>query len=50
MTGTAIPDSGTYRQGDVVYNKNAVATGYVGWVCVREGTPGEWKAFGQIAS
>lgn len=50
MTGTAIPDNGTYRQGDIVYNKNAVATGYVGWVCVREGTPGEWKAFGQISS
>jgi hypothetical protein len=49
-TGTAIPDNGTYRQGDVVYNTNAVATGHVGWVCVRDGTPGEWKAFGQIAS
>ena len=50
MTGTAIPDSGTYRQGDIVYNTNAVATGYVGWVCVREGTPGIWKPFGQISS
>ena len=49
-TGTAMPDNGTYRQGDVVYNTNAVATGYVGWVCIREGSPGEWKAFGQIAS
>jgi len=50
MTGVEIPDNGTYRQGDVVYNTNAVATGYVGWVCVREGAPGEWKAFGQISS
>ena len=49
-TGSEIPTSGTFRQGDIVYNDNAVATGYVGWVCVREGTPGEWKAFGQIAS
>lgn len=49
-TGTQAPTSGTYRQGDVVYNTSAVATGYVGWVCVREGTPGEWKPFGQIAS
>ena len=49
-SGTEIPTSGTFRQGDIVYNDNAVATGYVGWVCVREGTPGEWKAFGQIAS
>jgi hypothetical protein len=50
MTGTSIPTGGTFRQGDIVYNTKAVATGYVGWVCVREGTPGEWKAFGQIAS
>ena len=50
MTGASIPSSGTYRQGDIVYNTNAVATGYVGWVCVREGTPGEWKAFGQISA
>jgi len=49
-TGSAIPTSGTFRQGDIVYNDNAVATGYVGWVCVREGTPGEWKSFGQISS
>ena len=49
-SGTEIPTSGTFRQGDIIYNDNAVATGYVGWVCVREGTPGEWKAFGQISS
>jgi hypothetical protein len=50
MTGTAIPDSGTYRQGDIMYNTKAIATGYVGWVCIREGTPGIWKSFGQISS
>jgi macrodomain Ter protein organizer (MatP/YcbG family) len=50
MTGTSVPDSGIFRQGDIVYNKNAVATGYIGWVCVRDGTPGTWKAFGQISS
>ena len=48
--GDDIPETGTYRQGDIVYNNNAVATGYVGWVCVRAGTPGEWKAFGQISA
>lgn len=44
-----IPTEGTYRPGDIAYNSAPRATGYVGWVCVREGTPGEWKAFGQIA-
>ena len=45
-----IPSSGTYLKGDIVWNSNPQPTGYVGWVCVREGTPGEWKPFGQIGS
>lgn len=44
------PTSGTYQKGDIVWSENPVPTGYVGWVCVREGTPGEWKPFGQISS
>ena len=34
--------------GDVVYNTNPAAGGYVGWVCTSGGSPGEWKGFGQI--
>ena len=34
----------------IVWNDDPKPTSYVGWVCVREGTPGEWKAFGQISS
>lgn len=49
MNGTDVPTSGTFRQGDIVWNENPVPTGYVGWICVREGTPGEWKPFAQIA-
>jgi hypothetical protein len=49
MTGTRAPTDGTFRKGDIMYNTNPTPTGYVGWVCVREGTPGEWKQFGQIA-
>jgi hypothetical protein len=48
MNGTGIPDSGSFRQGDIVWNENPIPTGYVGWICVRTGTPGEWKPFGQI--
>jgi hypothetical protein len=47
--GSNPPTSGTFRQGDIVWNENPVPTGYVGWICVREGTPGEWKPFAQIA-
>jgi hypothetical protein len=49
-TGDMMPTTGTYRTGDIVYNTLPVPTGYVGWVCIRQGTPGEWKAFGQISS
>jgi len=50
MSGESAPTNGTFRQGDVMYNTNAAPTGYVGWVCVREGTPGVWKPFGKISS
>jgi len=46
--GTAAPTSGGYVQGDIVWNTNPIPTGYVGWICVRSGNPGEWKPFGQI--
>jgi hypothetical protein len=48
MNGTQIPTSGTFRQGDIVWNENTVSSSYIGWVCVRAGTPGEWRPFGQI--
>jgi hypothetical protein len=48
--GESIPTNGNYSKGDIVWNSNPTPTAYVGWVCVREGSPGEWKRFGQIAS
>jgi len=50
QTGSDTPVDGQYRKGDIVWNDDPKPTSYVGWVCVREGTPGEWKAFGQISS
>lgn len=49
VSGTAIPTSGTYKKGDICWNTEPEATSYVGWICIREGTPGEWLPFGQIA-
>ena len=46
----AIPTSGTYSKGDIVWNTDPKPTGYVGWICIKEGTPGVWKSFGQISS
>jgi hypothetical protein len=50
QNGAAIPTAGVYAVGDIVWNTNPTPTGYVGWVCVRDGTPGTWKAFGAISS
>lgn len=44
------PASGSYNKGDVVWNTDPRPTGYVGWICITGGTPGDWKPFGQIAS
>lgn len=43
------PLSGVYSKGDIVWNNDPKPTGYVGWICIRTGTPGDWKPFGQIS-
>ena len=43
-----LPTSGTYHQGDILYNINPVRGGYIGWVCIVGGTPGLWIRFGAI--
>ena len=47
--GSSEPQNGSYRKGDIVWNDNPKPTGYVGWICITDGTPGVWKPFGQIA-
>ncbi|EZH75004.1 hypothetical protein ATO12_09750 [Aquimarina atlantica] len=41
---SSIPITGSWNQGDIVYNTNAVPGGYVGWVYTNSG----WKGFGLI--
>jgi len=48
--GSAAPTTGTYLQGDIVYNSAPTAGGNIGWVCTAGGTPGTWKTFGSIAA
>lgn len=50
ITGDVKPTAGVFRKGDICWNTDPKATDFIGWVCVREGSPGEWMAFGQIAS
>ena len=47
--GSDIPLSGNYRKGDIIWNDDPKPTGFVGWVCIKDGSPGQWKAFGQIS-
>lgn len=48
--GEKEPSEGSYVKGDIVWNCDPTASGYVGWICIRPGTPGTWKPFGQIAA
>jgi hypothetical protein len=43
-----LPTTGNHNQGDIIYDTNPVAGGYLGWVCITSGTPGTWKRFGKI--
>jgi len=47
--GSTEPQSGSYRKGDIIWNDNPKPTGWVGWICISDGTPGVWKPFGQIS-
>ena len=48
--GSDVPQQGNYKRGDIVWNDTPSPTGFVGWVCIQDGTPGEWKPFGQIGA
>jgi hypothetical protein len=43
-----IPTSGQSKKGDIIWNENPTVEGYIGWVCVKEGSPGSWAPFGRI--
>lgn len=44
------PTSGNYNVGDIVWNSNPRPSAYVGWICIKTGSPGDWKPFAQISS
>ena len=46
--GTAAPASGTYAQGDRVFNQNATVGQPKSWVCTVAGTPGTWVSEGNL--
>jgi hypothetical protein len=42
------PDSGTWSQGDIVWNTAPQRGSVLGWVCVKPGAPGTWRPFVSI--
>jgi hypothetical protein len=44
-----VPEAGSWNKGDIVWNSDPRPTSYVGWICVKSGTPGDWKTFGAIS-
>jgi hypothetical protein len=46
--GSAAPTTGTWTQGDIVFNWSPTAGGFIGWVCTAGGPPGTWNTFGAI--
>jgi hypothetical protein len=47
--GSAVPTSGTWKLGDIVWNTTPASGGTPGWVCTVAGTPGTWKAMANLA-
>lgn len=50
LVAAEAPRTGSFNKGDIAWNTNPTPTGFVGWICIREGNPGIWKPFGQIFS
>lgn len=46
----AIPVSGTWKRGSILWNVQPAALTPVGWVCVSEGTPGVWEPIGSAGA
>lgn len=48
ITGNSSPKIGIFLKGDICWNQSPIEYGYVGWICIQDGSPGEWRPFGAI--
>ncbi len=46
--GSKPPADGEFSPGAIYLSDTPAVGGYVGWVCVKAGAPGEWRPFGRI--
>jgi len=44
----SIPNAGTWAQGDIVWNSQPGRGSVLGWVCIKQGSPGTWRPFVSI--
>lgn len=47
-SGEGVPTQGRWDTGSVIWNDKPEINQPVGWVCIKGGTPGSWRSFGQI--
>ena len=47
--GNAVPTIRLYNIGDIIWNDTPKPESNLGWICIRTGTPGEWRSFGAIS-
>ena len=47
---TSTPTSGIFATGDICWNTAPTRGGFVGWICIVGGNPGEWSPFGAIVA
>ncbi len=47
-SGDRAPTVGRWDTGSIVWNNKPEINQPVGWVCIKGGTPGSWRSFGQI--
>jgi hypothetical protein len=45
---SAAPTTGKWLRGAILWNNSPSASGPMGWMCVQSGTPGVWKAMGNL--
>lgn len=48
LSGNEPPTSGSYNDGDIVWNDFPAPGKFIGWVCTKAGNPGIWSGFGRI--
>jgi len=44
-----VPNNGSHSKGDICWNSEPEVGVPLGWVCIKSGAPGTWRAFGNIS-